>query len=91
MVKYSSCSMLKLSSPIHAEGKDSRLFADAFRYLRLTTASAKIRLHIIQTTPLTPGKGAIQMPVWTATLDRRPDNTVTSLLTLRFVSLLMTY
>lgn len=53
LVKYSSCSMLKLSSPGHVEGKDSRLFADAFRYLRLTTASARIRLRIIQTTPLT--------------------------------------
>lgn len=33
--------MLRLSSPVQAEGKDSRLFADAFRYLRLTTAREK--------------------------------------------------
>jgi len=33
--------MLRLSSPVHAEGRDSRLFADAFRCLRLTTANAK--------------------------------------------------
>jgi hypothetical protein len=35
LLRYSSCSMLRLSSPVHAEGKDSRLFADAFKYLRL--------------------------------------------------------
>lgn len=66
LVKYSSCSMLKLSSPRHAEGKDSRLFADAFRYLRLTTAIARIRLHIIQTTAVTRERSCTNASVYSS-------------------------
>lgn len=42
LVRYSSCSTLRLSSPAHAEGRDSRLFADAFKYLRLTEHTQNI-------------------------------------------------